>query len=47
MSNEKEITVIHLGNGDIAITQTVDPEFDKISVMFSQLDNVGKLGEKI
>lgn len=38
---------IHLGNGDIAIKQTVDPELDKISVMFSQLDTVGKLGEQI
>lgn len=38
---------IHLGNGDIAITQTVDPELDKISVRFSQLDTVGKLGEQI
>ena len=38
---------IHLGNGDIAITQTVDSELDKISVMFSQLDTVGKLGEQI
>lgn len=47
MSNEKEIPTIHLGNGDIAITQTVDPELDKISVMFSQLDTVGKLGEQI
>lgn len=38
---------IHLGNGDIAITQTVNPELDKISIKFSQLDTVGKLGEQI
>lgn len=41
------MTTIHLGNGDIAITQTVDPKLDKISIMFSQLDTVGKLGEQI
>lgn len=41
------MTTIHLRNGDIAITQTVDPKLDKISIMFSQLDTVGKLGEQI
>ncbi len=47
MSNKKEIPIIYLGNGDIAITQTVDPELNKVSLMFSQLDTVGRLGEKI
>lgn len=44
---KQRISTIHLGNGNIAITQTVDPELNKISVMFSQLDTVGELGEQI
>lgn len=46
-NDDNTMITIHLGNGDIGITQIVDPEFDRISVMFSQLDTVGKLGEQI
>lgn len=38
---------IHLGNGDIGITQTMDSKIDEISLSFSQLDSIGKLGEQI
>lgn len=37
--------VIKLGNGDIGITQTVSPESNEISLMFSQLDDTGRVGE--
>ena len=37
--------VIKLGTGDIGITQTVSPESNEISLMFSQLDDNGRVGE--
>lgn len=45
--NVGKMISVHLGNGNIAITQSVDPEIDKISVSFSHLSTVGKLGEQI
>lgn len=41
------MTTIHLGNGNIGITQTINQEINKISVIFSQLDTVGRLGEQV
>lgn len=41
------MTSIHLGKGNIGITLLVDSELDKISIMFSQLDTDGQLGEQI
>lgn len=38
---------IHLGKGNIGITSLVDSELDKISIMFSQLNTNGQLGEQI
>lgn len=39
--------VIKLGNGDIGIIQTVNASNDEISLMFSQLEDTGKLGERL
>lgn len=38
---------VNLGNGDVGIMQTVNPENDEVSIQFSQLDDSGKLGESI
>lgn len=36
---------IKLGNGDIAIVQTVNSDNNEISLTFTQLDDTGRVGE--
>lgn len=38
---------INLGNGNIGMLQTIDPNNDEISIEFSQLEDSGELGEYI
>lgn len=41
------MTTIKLGNGNIGITQTVNPDINEISLMFSQLEDTGRVGERL